>query len=964
MLTPMQKAASSMSETVGLGAGSGAAVGVLTALLDGQPSLRRVLRNALVGAGGGAAVGAGAHALSSPAPDKLPDKVSVDPRQMNLGIAALSGMLPGVGPAIHGGISQGWEQGLASGAGSVGGSLAVALPALIKAKGVAENLPASTRPLAALASILGATGAAYAGNRMRENQEKSAAEMVRKTRMVEEHHDHCPHCDHEFTEKGYPRPILPDDPEERDKVFRSGDYDEQCPACKGIIDQKEMTDEEIDGSLGYFFQGDPAGAEKLRQQLRDRREKQRQRKSEREKRAAAKPPTVKEIAEAMTAAGLPRDVQFFVNGNRATACFGDWHEKSVLEAGNKVGRKLFSQWEEPSDSEIGKPDWVKKVVSSDTKPADMIHDCVENTCPQCGKRHRPNCKDQTGDETHEPKKKTKKVCGSCANGAPLSNSRCPGCGRPFPKGEPYPDVRNCEACERYGPPKEKSASLRAAVLGGVVKSAAEAPGIRQARNATHTDPTPAQAAAGNYAKGEFDFKGITLKIENPKGTERRGYDKNGAVTWRRTMHADYGYVKSTKAIDGDAIDFFMGPDHDSDLIVAIDQYRGDTFDETKFVFGVKTQEEGEKLYLRHYPRGWRLGPSSTTTVPQFKAWLKDGDHKKPFKGQMVKAAVVADWLRGDDEGADWRWALLGSHLATVPVGIGAKLYADKVIPAVAGAPRNLAERDMVRKLTAMAEESGDLRVVKAKDSALQAQMDAQPTLGNMLRHLLGKEEKPAQIGSAYSPMTEEIVLAKGQKGPAILAHELGHARGGGALFLANVLGKAGLGTLPVLSLMSQDEDKGHKLALAGTAVGGGMLASELDASRRGYRMIRDLGGSRKAALKSFIGIPTYLAAGSIPLLAHHMKKRMGGYDYTLREAIDDVTHGKPLGKSAAATTAPMIPTTTAPMIPTPAASKPAEPQWGAAFVKWLRGLGKPKDDIYRPEPGGLSASSGIAAARG
>lgn len=29
---------------------------------------------------------------------------------------------------------------------------------------------------------------------------------------------------------------------------------------------------------------------------------------------------------------------------------------------------------------------------------------------------------------------------------------CPGCGKPFKKDEPYPDVKNCEVCERYGPP--------------------------------------------------------------------------------------------------------------------------------------------------------------------------------------------------------------------------------------------------------------------------------------------------------------------------------------------------------------------------------------------------------------------------------------------------------------------------------------------------------------------------------
>ena len=36
----------------------------------------------------------------------------------------------------------------------------------------------------------------------------------------------------------------------------------------------------------------------------------------------------------------------------------------------------------------------------------------------------------------------------------IESKNCPSCGKPFKKDEPYPDVENCEVCERYGPPKE------------------------------------------------------------------------------------------------------------------------------------------------------------------------------------------------------------------------------------------------------------------------------------------------------------------------------------------------------------------------------------------------------------------------------------------------------------------------------------------------------------------------------
>lgn len=172
-----------------------------------------------------------------------------------------------------------------------------------------------------------------------------------------------------------------------------------------------------------------------------------------------------------------------------------------------------------------------------------------------------------------------------------------------------------------------------------IKSSSLSAHLRRARNSTHTHPTPAQASAGNYAKGSLILHGMHIKLENPKGTERRGYDKDGNITWRRTMAADYGYFVGTKAIDGDAVDCFIGEHPESHFVVAIDQQNEDgSFDETKFVLGCHTQEQAEKLYLAHYPRGWKLGPVSTTTVQQLKEWLKNGDTKAPFKGQMVKAA--------------------------------------------------------------------------------------------------------------------------------------------------------------------------------------------------------------------------------------------------------------------------------------------------------------------------------------
>jgi hypothetical protein len=141
--------------------------------------------------------------------------------------------------------------------------------------------------------------------------------------------------------------------------------------------------------------------------------------------------------------------------------------------------------------------------------------------------------------------------------------------------------------------------------------------LRAARDATNTNPTPTQVESGNYKKGDLSINGIKIKLEYPKGSTRRGY-KDGKEIWSRVMKADYGYFKGTEAADGDAVDCYIGPDLDSELVVAIDQYKGGEFDEVKFVLCVKSREQGEKIYMQHYPKNWKLGPVSTTTLHQMK----------------------------------------------------------------------------------------------------------------------------------------------------------------------------------------------------------------------------------------------------------------------------------------------------------------------------------------------------------
>lgn len=184
--------------------------------------------------------------------------------------------------------------------------------------------------------------------------------------------------------------------------------------------------------------------------------------------------------------------------------------------------------------------------------------------------------------------------------------------------------------------------------------------VAQARKDVNTNPTPAQAAAGNYALGRCELHGIPISIENPRNSVRKGVDPDG-TPWESDMIWDYGYFTGTKAVDGDAIDVFIGPNHKSELVFAVDQLAGKKFDETKFLMGFDSRKDAIKGYLDHYPKGWKLGEVSSCTIEQLKTWLKDGAHKREFGGQQLKAAADSpltfkEWVaaaRGENPLYDW-----------------------------------------------------------------------------------------------------------------------------------------------------------------------------------------------------------------------------------------------------------------------------------------------------------------------
>lgn len=149
----------------------------------------------------------------------------------------------------------------------------------------------------------------------------------------------------------------------------------------------------------------------------------------------------------------------------------------------------------------------------------------------------------------------------------------------------------------------------------------------------NTSPTEAQKAAGNYKKDHIKIYGLNIAIENPKGSERSGTDKNGK-SWSVEMPHHYGYIKGTVGADKDHVDCYVGDKLGSPKVFVVDQKHSDSgkFDEHKCMLGFMDAESAIKAYIKAFSdkKGHlRIGKVTPMTIEQFKKWLDHGDTTKP-----------------------------------------------------------------------------------------------------------------------------------------------------------------------------------------------------------------------------------------------------------------------------------------------------------------------------------------------
>lgn len=172
--------------------------------------------------------------------------------------------------------------------------------------------------------------------------------------------------------------------------------------------------------------------------------------------------------------------------------------------------------------------------------------------------------------------------------------------------------------------------------------------VEAASSEVNTEPTPAQAEAGNYKKGHVTIGEFDITIENHVGSVRKGVDADGKE-WSNTMANTYGYIKGTEGVDGDHIDVFLHENMDlwnGRKVYVVDQTNTDgSFDEHKVMLGFNDKEEAMSAYLANYDATWgQTHPGlriSETNIEDFNKWVQSSHRKtKPFADYSTVSKIT------------------------------------------------------------------------------------------------------------------------------------------------------------------------------------------------------------------------------------------------------------------------------------------------------------------------------------
>jgi Inorganic Pyrophosphatase len=137
-------------------------------------------------------------------------------------------------------------------------------------------------------------------------------------------------------------------------------------------------------------------------------------------------------------------------------------------------------------------------------------------------------------------------------------------------------------------------------------------------------------------QGEIKYQGLTIKVENRKGSVRKGTDPDGKP-WTTKMIYPYGYISRTKAADDEHVDCYVGDSRESEKVFVVHQNFPDTgkYDEDKVMLGFDDAKSAKQAYLQHYNSNKFFGSMTEMTFERFKQSLKENHGKKLEKAVLA-----------------------------------------------------------------------------------------------------------------------------------------------------------------------------------------------------------------------------------------------------------------------------------------------------------------------------------------
>lgn len=301
------------------------------------------------------------------------------------------------------------------------------------------------------------------------------------------------------------------------------------------------------------------------------------------------------------------------------------------------------------------------------------------------------------------------------------------------------------------------------------------------------EPNAEQARAGRYNKPRIEWRGLTLAIENPAGSVRRGRNRHG-VTWEVRMRFDYGEILGTMGVDGDPVDVIVGPNLDAPTVYVVHQRkvnRWDEYDEDKCCVGFDSQADAEQAFLSNYNDPRFLGPITAMPVDEFVAKVR-ATRDAPAMIKAERHAPIQAPKGGAISPLNGEFYEGGQFMATqfdMP-----KSYKKKIKDIV-----RRTESKNIASVTAKRGMSGEFNVSKRMAGSDRSEIVFSGT-EDQARHFMDElvsEKAKAAIRGGLQPHPTEVALIKSAD-PVILffkAHVGPYLRGGKVVNLAGYQGR-------------------------------------------------------------------------------------------------------------------------------------------------------------------------------